>query len=344
MQKLALIVMFSSVLNAQPKPAVPTDPLTVILNAFRKHPIVALSEGHHWNQPGHSFRTALIRDPRLPGVVNDIVVEFGDARYQDVIDRFMAGTEVPYDELRHVWEDTTMTNIVFDVPIYEDFYRTVRQVNLTLPSNKRFRVLLGDPPIDWTKISSKDGVFRDMNRRNAFAAELIRTEVLAKGRRALLLYADGHFFRKGEATVPDWYVDKTKPEEPLASQIEKTNPGVLFSVGAPAGADLTKFQPDVANWQAPSIALLHGTLLGAAPFGPTYELKGSEFRSVSMEDQFDAILYLGPPSTITLSKLNKAKCSDKEYMRMRLGRMALVPRGQYEIDSLNKFCANKSSE
>jgi hypothetical protein len=86
--------------------------------------------------------------------------------------------------------------------------------------------------------------------------------VLAKHRSALLLYAHGHFFRKGEETVPDWYVDKTKPGEPLVSQLERKNPGTIFSIAAPTAADLTKFQPDVATWHAPSIALLADTALG----------------------------------------------------------------------------------
>ena len=338
MPKVALIALLTSVLYAAPKPANPADPATIILNAFRTHPIVALSEGQHWNEQGHAFRASLLRDPRLSKVVNDIVVEFGDARYQGIIDRYIAGSDVPYDELRHVWEDTTMPNSVFDIPIYEDFFRIVREVNQTLSPPERFRVLLGDPPIDWTKVSGKDDVLRWMNRRNAFAAELIRKEVLAKHRRALLLYADGHFFRKGEETVPDWYVDKTKPEEPLVSQLEKTNPGTVFSIAAPTEADLTKFQPDVANWHAPSIGLLAGTALGEANFGVIYNLTGAEFKSVSMENQFDALLYLGPPSTITLAKLSKARCSDEQYMKMRLGRMALVPWGRYEIHALNDFC------
>lgn len=338
MLKIALIIALTGMLYAAPKSASPADPATIILNAFGTHPIVALSEGQHWNEQSHAFRKSLIRDPRLAAVVNDIVVECGDARYQEVIDRYIAGTDVPYDELRHVWEDTTMPNIVFDIPVYEDLYRTVRDVNRTLPANRRFRVLLGDPPIDWTKVSAKNDVLKWMNQRNAFAAELIRKEVLAKHRHALLLYADGHFFRKREETVPEWYVDKTKPEEPLVSQLERTNPGVIFSIAAPTAADLTKFQPDIANWHAPSIALLPGTTLGAANFGAIYELTGPEFKSVSMEDQFDALLYLGPPSTMTLAELSKARCSDQQYMKMRLGRMALVPWGQYEINGLNAFC------
>jgi hypothetical protein len=344
MHRIVLIIFLTSALYGAPKAAKPADPASVILGAFRKYPIVALSEGQHWNEQSHAFRSSLLRDPRLAKVVNDIVVEFGDARYQDVIDRYVSGSDVPYSELRHVWEDTTVSNTVFDIPVYEDLFRVIREVNRTLPSRKQFRVLLGDPPIDWTKISGQGDVLRWMNQRNAFAAELVRKEVLAKHRRALLLYADGHFYRKGEETVPDWYVDKTKPEEPLVSQLEKTNPGTIFSIAAPTAADLTKFEPDLATWRVPSVALLRGTTLGAANFGTIYNLAGLEFKSVSLEDQFDALLYLGPPSTITLSQLSKSKCADKGYMKMRLDRMALVPWGQYEIRSLNEFCGAKTPE
>ena len=87
--------MLTSVLYAAPKPANPADPATIILNAFRTHPIIALSEGQHWNEQGHAFRASLLRDPRLSKVVNDIVVEFGDAGYQGIIDRYIAGSDVP---------------------------------------------------------------------------------------------------------------------------------------------------------------------------------------------------------------------------------------------------------
>jgi hypothetical protein len=60
-----------------------------------------------------------------------------------------------------------------------------------------------------------------------------------------------------------------------------------------------------------------------------------------MQDQFDAVLYLGPPFSITLSELPKSRCTDERYMKMRLGRMALVPWGQYEIKSLNAFCGRQ---
>ena len=38
--------------------------------------------------------TLLLSDPRQPGVVDDIVVEFGNAFYQDTIDAFIASRPV----------------------------------------------------------------------------------------------------------------------------------------------------------------------------------------------------------------------------------------------------------
>ena len=36
---------------------------------------------------GEAFQLALIRDPRFPRFVNDIVMEFGNSKYQPVLDR-----------------------------------------------------------------------------------------------------------------------------------------------------------------------------------------------------------------------------------------------------------------
>src|ERR1041385_730041 len=70
--------------SAAPKPAVPIDPIAAIVDACRSYQVVALGEGRHGNEQGHAFRLSLIRDSRFAATVNDIVVEFGDARYQDL--------------------------------------------------------------------------------------------------------------------------------------------------------------------------------------------------------------------------------------------------------------------
>ncbi len=80
------------------------DAIPAILDAFRDHSLVALSDAHG-NQQAHEFLLSLIRHPRFATTVNDLVVEFGSARYQDFMDRFVRGEEVPDRELRRVWRD-----------------------------------------------------------------------------------------------------------------------------------------------------------------------------------------------------------------------------------------------
>jgi hypothetical protein len=72
--------------------AEPLDPITAILGAFETHPLVALGEGSHGNEQGHALRLRLIRDPRFAATVNDIVVEFGSARYQVVRRHAVSGS------------------------------------------------------------------------------------------------------------------------------------------------------------------------------------------------------------------------------------------------------------
>ena len=62
-------------------------------------------------------------------------------------------------------------------------------------------------------------------------------------------------------------------------------------------------------------------------FGTVYGLNGPEFHNVRMQDQFDALLYLGPPSSMTFAELSRSRCTDESYMKMRLARMALRPLG-----------------
>ncbi len=193
------------------------DAISGILDAFRTHQIVALGEGIHGNNQAHAVRLALIRDPRFATVVNDIVVEFGSSRYQAVMDRFVSGGEVPYAELRKAWQDTTTQHPGWDLQIYEEFFRAVREVNASLPVDRQLRVLLGDPPIDWSAVRTREDVGRWLASRDFFffffdwntvhnhpmsgagspwhVVEVIKREVLSRNHRALVLYGDGHFRR-----------------------------------------------------------------------------------------------------------------------------------------------------
>ena len=134
------------------RPRLMSDPIATIIEAFQTHPIVAVGEGPHGNLQGHAFRLALIRDARFAASVQNVVVESGNALYQALMDRFTSGEDVPSSLLRAVWQDTTQNSPVWDRPIYEELFREIRARNRDLPEERRLRVLLGDPPVDWTKV------------------------------------------------------------------------------------------------------------------------------------------------------------------------------------------------
>ena len=139
-----------------PRPAIRVDPVDGIVEAFRTHEVVMLPGGHG-SKMYHDLLLAILRDPRIQGTLTDVVVEFGSSRYQDVIDRFIRGDEITDAALRRVWQDTTIPGVTNDGPYVEEFYRAVRALNATLPKEKRFRVLGGDPPIDWANVMSRAG-------------------------------------------------------------------------------------------------------------------------------------------------------------------------------------------
>ena len=118
----------------------PVEPIAAILNAFQSHSLVAMSDAHG-NEQNHAFRLALIRDPRFAEVVNDIVLELGNALYQNSADRYIRGEEVPHAELRRVWENTVVPTGGTNYLMIEELFRTVRDLNSRLPQARQLRIL-----------------------------------------------------------------------------------------------------------------------------------------------------------------------------------------------------------
>jgi hypothetical protein len=117
--------------------------------------------------------------------------------------------------------------LVWDAPVYERFFRTVRTVNRR-NQERRLRVLLADPPIDWEHAAHDDWQ-RAAAQRDDYAAALVEREVLAKGHRALLIFGSGHVTRD---TAFDAYgaVPARKPN--LAERLEAQRPGSILLIWA----------------------------------------------------------------------------------------------------------------
>jgi hypothetical protein len=137
----------------------------------------------HGSKDVDDYILSLIRHPGFPSKVNDIVVECGNSLYQGILDRYIAGEDVPPTEVQDVWRNTTQLMCCLS-GFYEQLFPLVRQVNLGLPATKRIRVLAADPAFDWNKV--KSGL--DVPRDDASIVSVMTKEVLAKKRKALMLF------------------------------------------------------------------------------------------------------------------------------------------------------------
>jgi hypothetical protein len=298
--------------EATPKPAV-----RAILAAFDKYEVVGMPEAHGMKDVD-DFILSLIRDPALPEKVNDIAVECGNSLYQPVLDRYMAGEEVPFTEVRKVWRNTTQPMCGMS-GFFEQFFPLVRAINQKLPPGKRLRVLAGDPPIDWDQVKTHQDVEKHSNR-TASIVSVMEEEVLSKHRKALMLFGTFHLFH-GQAMSS-------------VSVYEKDYPHLTFVVselGFLATDSTTLASSPFTTWPIPSIALAKGTWLGALDLShffppPIFVDENCDVHNEfpeslrkPMEDSVDAFLYLGPPDLRLKEQLPADIALDIDY-RMELQR------------------------
>ena len=278
--------------------------MEAVFDAFAQRRLVAIGE-IHGSESQHRFFRKLINDPRFSRTVDDIVVEFGNARYQRIADRYVAGENVPFSQLRQVWGQTTQRpSGVWESPLYTNFFRIVRALNERLPAARRIRVLLGDPPIDWATISTCHEPAKDWRRpecidywyqrRDSHYANVVIGQVLAKNERALLIAGGAHFFRPPPRDTGS-----------LIGIVEARYPRSVFIVLPYVRLAIPQPRVDrlVSGWRPDTIAGLKHTWVGALParvlFGPDEPSTPEQprfpnpFAQGTVNDRLDAFLKIG---------------------------------------------------
>lgn len=258
--------------------AAPVDAVRAVIDALADHPVVAIGESHNLREAG-AFYEALVANDEFARAADVVVVEFGNARYQSVVDRYVAGGDVSVARLRKVWQDTTQVG-AWDAPMYEGLFDAVREANVDRPPSERLRILLGDPPIDWTAIVRPSQVERYLRSRESFMARLIEREVIDRQRRAVVIAGLAHVERIARGG--------SRPN--VTGMLDERSPGSVFVIGTHLGFPLGAWEQRLGSWPAPSIASLEGTWIGLLPKGEGLA-----------QDAFDAMLYVGPPDSLHLS-------------------------------------------
>jgi hypothetical protein len=104
-----------------------------------------------------------------------------------------------------------------------------------------------------------------MARRDSYPVDLIRREVLAKGRRALVVYGDMHLQRRALDFNYETFDDPSRRD--IVRALESgTSATKVFTIWTNTAADVRTLEADVATWRKPSVAMTRGSVFGAADF------------------------------------------------------------------------------
>lgn len=299
---LAAGTLFAAAPAAQkPPPAAPQDAQTAILAAFDRYEVVA-------GAAPNDLYLDLIRNPGFPEKVDDIVVECGNSRYQQLLDEYVAGGDVTLAEARRVWRDTTQPSCGFSA-FYDTLFPVVRQVNLALPAERRLRVLAGDPPIDWSRVTSPEDL-APFEERDTGVAAVMETEVLARHRKALMLFGIGHLLHGGGGSV---------------AMYEREYPGRTYTIATHMGfaKDNDRLEARMAGWPVPSITPFAGTWLGDLD-ASYFETRPGQPPATKGYPGADAYLYAGPRALVLRQPIAAAAVLDTGYLAELRRRAAAV--------------------
>jgi hypothetical protein len=319
---------------AEPEPQPAVD---AILGAFDRVPIVALGMSHRL-QDEADLSLTVIRDPRFAEKVRNIVVECGNPLYQTLMDRYTEGQQVPIQQLRLFWRNTTQPGRC-DARQHKELIDAVREVNRRQPRGHRIRVLAGDPPIDWDKARTPADVAPFGEQRDTHFASVVEDQVLAKGQKALLVIGAGHVLRH-----PISWASSPQPSPPtITMMIESKHPHSTYVITPhdDFGDRNTELEPRLAKFPVPSLIPLGGNWLGELDGGVIFRGKirrvGSDpakiedpFPGWKLKDIADAYLYLGPEASLHQVEFPSESGTDyareiERRNRLSGGGMRMVP-------------------
>ena len=284
-------------------PTTGQDPTAALFAVLAERDVVLLGESPHRGRRIHDLYSRVVAHPDFATSVDDVLVEFGNARHQAIMDRYVLELEdVPSAELARTWRDTTQL-LVWDSPVYEAFFTTVRERNADLAREERVRVLLGDPPIDWAQVRTAQELEPWLDRESSYV-DVLEREVLAKDRKALVLIGSAHCMKR---TAREGFAAETTDRSWLGHLLASDHPGRAFSVYSFFGKLRLSGYEGVDGWTEPTWIDLASNPVGEASFGlvaPRLAVQrevDGETRWVPLEPQdwppmpvmADALLYVG---------------------------------------------------
>jgi hypothetical protein len=299
-----LLAMTATPSNAQTEPKIESATPAVV-QAFQSHDIVMLGEPHG-NKQEYDWLRSLVGTADFANRVDDIVVEFGNSLYQQTVDRYVSGEDVPLEKVQGAWRDT-VASVGPPSPVYESLYQAVRETNLKRKGQHQIRVLCGDPNIDWKEVKEPKDILPYLKTRDQSYARVVETEVIAKHQRALLIMGTFHFLRNFDMMPARKQFD-------IEQQLRAAgaNP-YLIVFGTNTVGKSGELDHRFDSWSVPSIVPLADNWVGKLPAIPVVTQGHGPALPLKLKDGADALLYLGPTASLTTVQMTPSELAGTPY-------------------------------
>ena len=224
MRKVLQIMMLMSVLGsidvnaeAQTTEALYGQPLkpamAAVLDKLDDHQIVAIGDAHFYSEV-MSFITDLVTQPEFSQQVRHIIVEFGNAQHQALLDNYLMGGDVSEQEIKQVWQDALYFT-AWTPKVYADFFKRIRAYNSQQDSKHQIRVTLAEAAFDWQQLYTRQAWQKLAENKVSSYVNRIRSR-LAKDEKAVMVFGALHTLSLSEHIARKLPVDR----RPLISQLE----------------------------------------------------------------------------------------------------------------------------
>ena len=296
------------------------DPQDFVLKILDKHDLLLFDDGLHTAVEPFEFYQKLARDTRFQEKVQFIFIEAISLNHQPLIDAYMTSDPEDISILYPAFQDD-FSGFGWSFKTYFDFLKTLREVNLNLPTEKRFKVIGVSNPVYWSAMHCLEDVelFRKSltsfdytmyriilshmqdfksNKKGIFLTNTRHAYKNIKNRENKLYWNCGTFFYQWHPqktysirfnNVNLYFEKRINPDPDRPATTEGLENAVVRWVRMENGLWDSAFE---ASGQNPVALALQST-----PFGKTNYI-GNHMLNVApgqtIYDAYDAIIFLGP--------------------------------------------------
>jgi len=290
-----------------------------IVKLFNSHQIVALGDAHFYDEV-MIFITQLVTTNTFANKTQHLVVEFGNAQYQKLLDDYLSGGDVSKDEIKKIWRETLFFT-AWTPNVYADFFHKVRIFNQGRTSDKQLKITLAEAPFSWKDLSSEEEWRAIANNKVSGFSSTIERRV--KNENTLFIFGAFHVIElrdsvKKQVTPVQW---------PLLTRVSTnldTNAYTIWPVIQPALINELN-QHTTKNNKA--LIHLEGSPLGEHSFAdlmPKARIKLSKLhaRDATTKQLFDGMLYLGDIKRVMA--FPKKVLQDKSWLKTMQSRVDMI--------------------